>query len=304
VSEQENASQVVEASAPAVAPEPENIGQNTVNELFGDGVETAKKESVEAVPAAAEQKKEPVKEPTAEKSTSNNAGSEKHKPSRYEQNIGKMTRINGDLTRENAKLKERIAELEKLQSSAPDTAGMTDRQAAVVEATHAMEVKRAQERVTESEQSLVSHQNQYYEQLVASQIPEAEMEAFMADYGRYSQAIAEHEPEIAQAFKESSFGPLILREFFNDVLKNEANLMVWARLNPYDKRLVISQMVTNLQRGNANAPAQQQPNQQPTAANVQLRSSAPAPIAPSNKANIPSIGIGDETVRRLYGSGA
>ena len=290
MSEQENTQASVDAIQTQAAPaatEQVDIGQSTVMELFGDGAKPAKQETTEVVQTAPEQKKETP----AEKSTSNEAQPEKQKPSRYEQNIGKMHRINGNLTRENAKLKERIAELESLQSATPDTAGMSERQAAVAEATHAMKVQRAQERVAESEESLVSQQNEYYHQLVSSQIPAEEMGTFMDDYNKYSQDIAEHEPEIMEAFKQSAFGPLILREFFNDVLKNQNNLNTWVRLNPFDKRMMISNLVTRIQSGHANAPAQQQNQSAPQ--NVQQRSSAPTPIVPSSRSSAPGANDGD-----------
>ena len=290
MSEQENTQASVETTQTQAAPaatEQVDIGQSTVIELFGDGAKPAKQETTEVVQTAPESKKETP----AENSTSNEAQTEKHRPSRYEQNIGKMHRINGNLTRENAKLKERIAELESLQSAAPDTAGMPERQAAVAEATHAMKVQRAQERVAESEESLVSQQNEYYNQLVSSQIPAEEMESFLTDYNKYSQGIAEYEPEIMEAFKQSAFGPLILREFFNDVLKNQNNLNTWVRLNPFDKRMMISNLVTRIQSGHANAPAQQQ--NQSAQQNVQQRSSAPTPIAPSSRSSTPGANDGD-----------
>lgn len=272
--------QSVAGAAEAKEPSMGELRAQASDEMFGTTMPAEQKKESDAAP------KEPNRgENAAEQlATENQYGAVKPKGEKRtaKYNFGKMTRLNRELEAKNAALTKRVQELENKRSEPLDTEGMSDKDAIAAGVMRNVEIKSEEDAINAESARIAQERNRAFEETVNELFPEQESRGqFVNDYNKYADAVAANEPELSEVFLQSPIGPMILDEFFRDMVRNaepgvnERNYSAWRSLSPNSKRVMLANIEQNIIR-RLNAPEpQQQAEQQPK------RSSAPVIPAPT-----------------------
>lgn len=213
--------------------------------------------------------------PVEEKPTEpDKAGNEKllKKLDKQSQQIGKKTRQNYDLRRENNILQKRIAELEKFAADKPKKEQFQNETDFLkAEIKHETKVDLEKEQLERDIQSV----NQNYHRELTSRMREQlkEPDSVINFYEKYHDKIKTDEPELYEFIGSSKYGPIILERFLNHTLSNTEVYADWQNLTPFNRMKQMSQLEDYIE---SLTKKQAEPF-------VQEKSAAPEPLAPSTK---------------------
>lgn len=202
--------------------------------------------------------------------------------------IGKLTATKHHLLAENAKLKQEIAALQKMQGEAPKVEDFKDeRDFQTAQIQHNIEVNQAQKAVDAKAHEL--QQSEQKEWTDRCQTMTSDFGKFSEAYNKHHSWLVENQSEMMEFAQESTVGPIILENAFSKLFSDPVEYERWMSLTPAGRRheLVLAEhaitQAMNAQGKAKDAPA---PAQAAPQNNAPAISKAPAPIKPEGGSGV------------------